>query len=110
MNEEMFSLLRGFCYRKMRLRDESGIPFPEYIFTCLLYTSITLGERANQPITHILNARALHGAVDLLPNGRIFPAAAGLLCVGLAYCCLLYTSYMNAVFFVAASTAPLLAQ
>ena len=27
MNEEMFSLLRGFCYRKMRLRDESGIPF-----------------------------------------------------------------------------------
>ena len=32
MNEEMFSLLRGFCYRKMRLRDESGIPFPEYIF------------------------------------------------------------------------------
>ena len=32
-NEEMFSLLRGFCYRKMRLRDESGIPFPEYIFT-----------------------------------------------------------------------------
>ena len=33
MNEEMFSLLRGFCYRKMRLRDESGIPFPEYIFT-----------------------------------------------------------------------------
>ena len=33
MNEEMFSLLRGFCYRKMRLRDEHGIPFPEYIFT-----------------------------------------------------------------------------
>ena len=33
MNEEMFSLLRGFCYRKMRLRDENGIPFPEYIFT-----------------------------------------------------------------------------
>ena len=33
MNEEMFSLLRGFCYRKMRLRDERGIPFPEYIFT-----------------------------------------------------------------------------
>ena len=33
MNEEMFSLLRGFCYRKMRLRDEKGIPFPEYIFT-----------------------------------------------------------------------------
>lgn len=33
MNEEMFSLLCGFCYRKMRLRDESGIPFPEYIFT-----------------------------------------------------------------------------
>ena len=25
MNEEMFSLLRGFCYRKMRLRDEHGI-------------------------------------------------------------------------------------
>ena len=22
-----------FCYRKMRLRDEKGIPFPEYIFT-----------------------------------------------------------------------------
>ena len=33
MNEEMFSLLRGFCYRKMRLRDENDIPFPEYIFT-----------------------------------------------------------------------------
>ena len=33
MNEEMFSLLRGFCYRKMRLRGENGIPFPEYIFT-----------------------------------------------------------------------------
>ena len=33
MNEEMFSLLRGFCYRKMRLRDENGVPFPEYIFT-----------------------------------------------------------------------------
>ena len=33
MNEEMFSLLRGFCYSKMRLRDEHGIPFPEYIFT-----------------------------------------------------------------------------
>ena len=33
MNEEMFSLLRGFCYRKMRLRDKKGIPFPEYIFT-----------------------------------------------------------------------------
>ena len=33
MNEEMFSLLRGFCYRKMRLRDEKGIPLPEYIFT-----------------------------------------------------------------------------
>jgi len=30
--------------------------------------AITLGERANQPITHILNARALHGAVDLLPK------------------------------------------
>ena len=29
----MFSLLRGFCYRKMRLRDENDIPFPEYIFT-----------------------------------------------------------------------------
>ena len=33
MNEEMFSLLHGFCHRKMRLRDEYGIPFPEYIFT-----------------------------------------------------------------------------
>ena len=33
MNEDLFSLLRGFCYRKMRLRDEHGIPFPEYIFT-----------------------------------------------------------------------------
>ena len=33
MNEEMFSLLRGFCYRKMMLRDEKGIPFPEHIFT-----------------------------------------------------------------------------
>ena len=33
MNEEMFSLLHGFCHRKMRLRDEKGIPFPEYIFT-----------------------------------------------------------------------------
>ena len=33
MNEEMFSLLRGFCYCKMRLRDENDIPFPEYIFT-----------------------------------------------------------------------------
>ena len=28
----------------------------------------------------------------LLPNGRIFPAAAGLLCVGLAYCaCVFFT-------------------
>ena len=27
MNGEMFSLLRGFCYRKMRLRDERGIRF-----------------------------------------------------------------------------------
>ena len=26
-------MLRGFCYRKMRLRDENDIPFPEYIFT-----------------------------------------------------------------------------
>ena len=28
MNEEMFSLLRGFCYRKMRLRGEKRHPIP----------------------------------------------------------------------------------
>ena len=33
MSEDLFSLLRGFCYRKMMLRDEKGIPFPEHIFT-----------------------------------------------------------------------------
>ena len=33
MSEDLFSLLRGFCYRKMMIRDEKGIPFPEHIFT-----------------------------------------------------------------------------
>ena len=33
MSEDLFSLLRGFCYRKMMLREEKGIPFPEHIFT-----------------------------------------------------------------------------
>ena len=42
----------------------------------------------------------------LLPNGRIFPAAAGLLCVGLAYCACVFSRCLHVGATLAFPVAP----
>ena len=86
MNEEMFSLLRGFCYRKMRLRDEHGIerfkPYlgsyklvdlrPEHFRS--LYTK--LRKQKNKATGKLLSEATVEGAVRSSGRTSITPGGA----------------------------------
>ena len=79
----------GFCLELRSKGAERGMPSPagRYTRSGLCDEVVGVGfcpifgiwQDAGTPATSQMRCW-------LLPNGRIFPAAAGLLCVGLAYC------------------------
>ena len=83
----------GFCLELRSKGAERGMPSPagRYTRSGLCDEVVGMGfcpifgiwQDAGTPATSQMRCW-------LLPNGRIFPAAAGLLCVGLAYCACIF--------------------
>ena len=84
----------GFCLELRSKGAERGMPSParRYTRSGLCDEVVGVGfcpifgiwQDAGTPATSQMRCW-------LLPNGRIFPAAAGLLCVGLAYCACVFS-------------------